>query len=183
MNDEDANSSEALQNDNVNNTTMEGNTTTNTDQGVVMITQEEINTSPSNATHQGNTTTNENHHPNPNENHPAVRNEKGMTFVEQTAIVLKRKKDNEKLNTVACFEPKEKEFMNYLEEVFKSDDKDNWHLITTEKVKNNIIFNLKSFFLKKHVFLKETLFFLNNKFFYISYISFCEGFWLYVLCC
>ena len=145
MNDEDANSSDALQNVNVNNTTMEGNTTTNTDQGVVMITQEEINTSPSNATHQGNTTTNENHHPNPNENHPAVRNKKDMTFVEQTALVLRRKKDNEKLNTVACFEPKEKEFMNYLEEVFKSDDKDNWHLITTEKVKNNIIFNLKLF--------------------------------------
>ena len=182
MNDEDPNSSEALQNDNVNNTTMEGNTTTNTDQGAVMITQEEINTSPSNATHQGNTTTNENHHPNPNENHPAVRNEKGMTFVEQTALVLRRKKDNEKLNTVACFEPKEKEFMNYLEEVFKSDDKDNWHLITTEKVKNNIIFNLK-LFKNKTCFFKRNLLFLNDIFFYISYISFCEGFWLYVLCC
>ena len=36
--------------------------------------------------------------------------QEAITFDNQTAIVWKRKKNNEKKNTVACFTPKELEF-------------------------------------------------------------------------
>ena len=63
---------------------------------------------------------------------------RSITFDDQTAMVSKRKKDNEKKNTVTCFAPKEMEFKNYLEVCFKSTEKKTWHLVTTEKVKNHV---------------------------------------------
>ena len=58
-----------------------------------------------------------------------------MTFDEQTEIVKKSMKDNEKQNTVACFSPKESEFKKILRELYSSTQPTTWHLITEEKVK------------------------------------------------
>ena len=59
-----------------------------------------------------------------------------ITFDDQTAIVAKRKKDNEKRNTVICFAPKEKEFKNYLHTLYSLTEEETWQLITPDKVKN-----------------------------------------------
>ena len=73
-----------------------------------------------------------------------------ITFDDQTAIVAKRKKDNEKRNTVICFVPKENEFKNYLDTIYSTTEEETWQLITPDKV-------------KKHVFkLYNHVFFIKN---------------------
>ena len=47
-----------------------------------------------------------------------VITQEAIIFDNQTAIVRKRKKNNEKKNTIACFSPKEIGFENYLKEIY-----------------------------------------------------------------
>ena len=45
-------------------------------------------------------------------------------FAAQTLALAKRVKDSEKANTVACFDPKQKEFNHFLQTIYKDLDKD-----------------------------------------------------------